>query len=492
MVAPAFRSAILSVSKRRRLREFDPTPRLHEGLPIFEKTMQISPLLFGLPLLLFSSQIAAAEETTPSPQRGLQLLLEKAYLPPAFDQETFDVVWQTWEEPLRSRAAGATKAERRRLAYHRYGLIERPGDPRHRPMQYVVDLQGNWTMNCLACHQGAVAGRLVPGTPNAQFALETLTHEIRATKVRLRKPFTDLDLGSLVMPLGTTVGTTNAIMFGVGLMHYRDDDLNIIPRLALPQLTHHDHDAPPWWNVSRKTRLYADNFAPRGHRALMQFLASKKNGPEKFREWEDDFRHVEAYIDSLASPQYGFEINTALAKQGRAVFELSCAECHGTYGTKSEYPERIIPWDEVRTDPVRMRSISKEHRMSYQRNWINEYGSAGDVIAEPGGYLAPPLNGIWATSPYFHNGSVPTLWHVLRPKQRPTVWRRCDANGFDSERVGLAVEELKTVPRDVLHAAQRRHYLDTQGVGKSSSGHTFPEVLTETERHAVLEYLKTL
>ena len=453
--------------------------------------MKTSCFLIGLLLSPCFHQKGKAEDA-PSPQRGRQLLLEKAYLPAAFDQETFEAVWQTWEEPLREQASRATRAGRRQLAYRRYGLVERPGDSQHRPLQYVVDSQGNWTMNCLACHQGTVAGQLVPGVPNTQFALETLTHDIRVTKLRLGKSLTDLDLGSLVMPLGTTVGTTNAIMFGVALMHYRDEDLNIISRLSPPRLSHHDHDAPPWWNVSRKARLYADNFAPRGHRALMQFLASKENGPEKFREWEDDFRHVEAYIDSLESPRYPFAMDPLKAEQGRAVFEASCAACHGTYGQDGRYPEQIIPWKEVRTDPVRLRALSREHRQNYERNWINEYGRAGKVIAEPEGYLAPPLHGIWATAPYFHNGSAPTLWHVLHPQQRPVVWLHTDSEGYDRDRVGLVVKELKRMPEDVPHPTQRRRYFDTRAFGKSASGHTFPGELTEVERHTVMEYLKTL
>ena len=203
-------------------------------------------------LLIAIWAACSAAQEPPNPDLGLKLLLEKSYLPPAFDQETFDAVWQSWEELLRKQAAEASADERRRLAYRRYGLIERPDDPQHRPVQYVVDKSGNWSMNCLACHQGTVAGHLVPGAPNVQFALETLTHDIRTTKLRLQKPLADLDVGSLVMPLGTTVGTTNAIMFGVALMHYRDKDLNLILRQTPPVLTHHDHDAPPWWNVSRK------------------------------------------------------------------------------------------------------------------------------------------------------------------------------------------------------------------------------------------------
>src|SRR5207237_5199155 len=41
-----------------------------------------------------------------------------------------------------------------------------------------------------------------------------------------------------------------------------------------------------------------------------------------------------------------------------------------------------------------------------------------------GGYTAQPLHGVWASGPYFHNGSVPTVWDVLKPVDRPKVWRR--------------------------------------------------------------------
>ncbi len=450
----------------------------------------LRPLALALAYLASSHLVAFATETA-DPDRGLDLLLNKPYIPVAFDQETFDDVWRSWEEPLRSQARDANADERRRMAFERYGLIERENDPQHRPVQYVVDKAGDWSMNCLACHQGSVAGKLVPGVGNSQFALETLTHDIRNAKLRLGKRMTDLDIGSMVMPLGTTVGTTNAVMFGVALMHYRDNDMNLLSKRLPPPMTHHDHDAPPWWNVTRKQRLYSDNFAPRGHRGLMQFLASKENGPEKFRQWEDDFRHIEAYIESLESPAYPFEIDRALAQQGRVVFEQSCAECHGTYGADGGYPERIVPIDVVGTDPVRLSALTPKHRLSYQTNWINEYGERGDVIADPGGYLAPPLNGIWASAPYFHNGSVPTLWHVLHPEERPAVWMRESNDGYDKRRVGVPIQITDAVPAAV-NAASRRRYFDTRKFGKSAAGHDFPAALSGSERAAVLEYLKTL
>src|SRR2546425_11108896 len=40
------------------------------------------------------------------------------------------------------------------------------------------------------------------------------------------------------------------------------------------------------------------------------------------------------------------------------------------------------------------------------------------------GYLAQPLHGVRASAPYFHNGSVPTVWGVLKSSSRPLFWRR--------------------------------------------------------------------
>ncbi len=100
-------------------------------------------------------------------------------------------------EPLRSVAEKSTLDERRRMAFERYGLTTRPDDS-GKPLQYVVDDAGNWTMNCFSCHGGSVYGVSTPGAPNNRFALQTMTEEIRATKFRLGKPLSRMDVGALV------------------------------------------------------------------------------------------------------------------------------------------------------------------------------------------------------------------------------------------------------------------------------------------------------
>jgi hypothetical protein len=98
---------------------------------------------------------------------------------------------------------------------------------------------------------------------------------------------------------------------------------------------------------------------------------------------------------------------------------------------------------------------------------------------------------VWASAPYLHNGSVPTLWHILRPSRRPVVWQRTE-DGYDTSRMGLEFMEFDEVPSSATGAAQKREYFDTRLPGKSARGHAFPEALTEDEKVAVLEYLKTL
>ena len=424
---------------------------------------------------------------------GLAHLLERPYLPPDFDQEVFDELWTTWEEPLRSQAEATDVAGRRRLAMERYGLLPHPDDP-SRSVQYVVDAAGSWTMSCLACHQGQVGGRMIPGVPNSNYALETLTEEVRLVKIRQRKAFGHMDFGSLLLPLGTTVGTTNAVIFGVALMRHRDPELNLVPRPPRFDLAHHDMDAPAWWHYRRRTSLYADGFAPRNHRMLMQFLLVKENGPRQFHDWEEEFREIESWIAGLEPPRWPGSIDPGLAAQGERLFIEHCAGCHGTYGTRPSYPERLVAIDEVGTDRARLDSLTPAQRRDFYTSWFTHFGADVGGLesrADPGGYVAPPLDGVWASAPYFHNGSVPTLWHVLHPQARPIVWRR-SATGYDESRVGLEVVELDDLPEGPRRAAERRTYFDTRRSGKSAAGHEFPDVLAADEKVAVLEYLKTL
>ncbi len=447
----------------------------------------------SLAAVAFASGVNAAEKS-PAPdespqQRGYRLLTTNNYLPPDFDQEVFDELWKVWEEPARSQAAKASPEERRRMAFSRYGLMESPDRPSKVAMQYNEDGKGGWVLNCLSCHGGKVEGRAIPGLPNSHFAMQTLNDEVRSVKLKQRK-ITPIEIAAAQFPMGGSNGTTNAVMFGVALGYLRDEDLNVRFPPYRPEFVHHDMDAPPWWNVKKKTYLYSDGFTPKSHRALMQFLMIPQNGAAKFREWEDDFKYIYAWIESLEPPKYPHAIDQNLAVQGQKLFEETCSRCHGTYGKEWTYPNKLVPIDEVGTDRVRLDALTVPQRAGYERNWFNNYGEK-KVVTDPGGYVAPPLDGIWASAPYLHNGSVPTLWHLFHPDQRPIVWQRTE-DGYDQQKVGLEVTTMQELPVDAADGKQKRRYFDTRLFGKGAGGHTFPDELNEAEKTAVIEYLKTL
>jgi hypothetical protein len=152
----------------------------------------------------------------------------------------------------------------------------------------------------------------------------------------------------------------------------------------------------------------------------------------------------------------------------------------------------MVPIETIGTDRARYDALSAAHRRGYGESWFGHFGKQ-KTIESPAGYVAPPLDGIWASAPYFHNGSVPTLWHVLHVSQRPAIWRRTSIAGYDEQRVGLVVETLDKLPDAAANDQRlRREYFQTKAFGKSAAGHEFVEELSEEEKTAVLEYLKTL
>ncbi len=417
---------------------------------------------------------------------GYHNLVENVYLPADFDEQTLAELdglehsWNLTDWPIVSKSRANT--------WTAYGLAPRPDNP-SKPLQYVVTNDKQYVMNCFACHGGNLFGQTYPGAPNTTFALETLTEQVRKVKLSKKKPLGHMDLGSMFMPLGKTVGSSNAVMFGVALMNFRDKDLNVHLNRTPAEMVHHDMDAPPWWHFHRKHHIYIDGFAEKGQRGLMQFMLVRQNGPEKFIRWENDFRQVYEFISELRPPKYPLSIDQGMAQRGELVFQNNCSSCHGTYGKSSSYPELRIPIDEIGTDRVRLDALSSIHRKNYGESWFAHHGGQ-DTIAIVDGYVAPPLDGLWASAPYLHNGSVPTLWHMLHPQERPTIWRRTEL-GLDAKNMGLCVEIVSEIPKRVK-VADRRWYFDTTQNGKSSEGHDFPNVLSEEQKTDLLEYLKTL
>lgn len=111
-----------------------------------------------------------------------------------------------------------------------------------------------------------------------------------------------------------------------------------------------------------------------------------------------------------------------------------------------------------------------------------------DPKSKPYCYESRVLHGIWATAPYLHNGSVPTLEDLLKPSsQRPASFKV--GRAYDIKRLGLASEQPGSpYSRTTTDCSKRDD--DNSRCGHEGPG--FGTDLSDTDREALLEYLKTL
>jgi processive rubber oxygenase RoxA-like protein len=105
-----------------------------------------------------------------------------------------------------------------------------------------------------------------------------------------------------------------------------------------------------------------------------------------------------------------------------------------------------------------------------------------DTKAPYGPYAARPLYGIWAGAPFLHNGSVPTLYDLLLPpEQRPKTFA-LGGRQYDPVKLGFVVE---------TSCSRQDCLVDTTRTGDGNGGHLWGTDLSEADRMALLEYLKT-
>ncbi len=106
----------------------------------------------------------------------------------------------------------------------------------------------------------------------------------------------------------------------------------------------------------------------------------------------------------------------------------------------------------------------------------------GTVGAPGAAYEARVLTGIWAVGPYLHNGSVATLWELLKPARERMTRFAVGHREFDPVKVGLETDA----------APGRRIFVVDETVGNGNGGHEYGTTLPEADRWALVEYLKTV
>jgi len=253
----------------------------------------------------------------------------------------------------------------------------------------------------------------------------------------------------------------------------------------------------------------------------------------------------EKIFDGLTSPRWPENIlppiDRELAAKGAALYAEICQGCHLPPTTSPEFLENkrwlppnpagqrlldveIVDIKHVGTDPaqaegMRSRKVTTPASLGLgseefgpalgalvektvnawfdaqtppvppaDRDRIN--GNRPNLLQTPLGYKVRPLDGVWATPPYLHNGSVPSIDALLsRVNERPTRFTLGNRE-YDPVRLGYRTDDLVN-----------GFVLDTTLPGNSNSGHEFSDdkregvigrKLSPDERKALIEYIKTL
>jgi mono/diheme cytochrome c family protein len=217
---------------------------------------------------------------------------------------------------------------------------------------------------------------------------------------------------------------------------------------------------------------------------------------------EPNIGHVQdifTWLKDVKPPHFPAPVDVNLAAQGAVIYSSKCASCHGSYENGADnrpvltsFPNRFVSQAQLGTDRQRWFNVTGDIREFADKNVFGIYADAG---AQLGGYVAPILSGLWATAPYLHNGSVPTLWHLMHPESRPTRFEH-GGHALDFAKVGIR-GALNTQGEYVFETGYvpwaGKQLYDTRAVGRSNKGHERPFTsMNEDDKAAVTEYLKLL
>lgn len=441
------------------------------------------PLALGAP-----GPLPEAVQRAGDPELGYEILVNRGYV--------------SCGVPFDAYAAATPEAELESALPGRQGRnAELPHD-----LNATVDANGVEIVvsNCLACHGGRFDGELVIGLGNAfaDFSVDPMPAIERIGLLVEDGPPADAwqrwadRIGAIAPYMVTdTVGVNPAPNLTMALMAHRDPSslywheeplLDMPPEAPLPTAV------PPWWRMQKKHAMFYHGGGQGDHVPYMMLKSlvctDDVREAQVIDEW---FTHVRAYISTLEPPAWPYALDKALAAGGAEVFVQHCAACHGTYGDDWSYPNLVVALDQVGTDPAYALQATEAERFI---RWFNESFYGRTAQARPAaGYVAPPLDAVWATAPYLHNDSVPSIEALLDSRRRPTYWRHLPhALEYDQETLGWRFETLDHGKQGAADAAEARSIYDTTRHGYGNGGHTFGDVLSDRERRAVIEYLKTL
>jgi hypothetical protein len=234
------------------------------------------------------------------------------------------------------------------------------------------------------------------------------------------------------------------------------------------------------WNLENRQYVHWDGNtrSPIGRNLL---AALGLGAPLLGKNGQLDFALVQRHTDlgeRIRAPRYPFSIDTELAKQGAALYETQCSRCHD--GPESD--ARLYAIEEVGTEPRRAQLFA-QHQADLFNTFLSDLKTPGyspskeKGLRTTGKYWASSLAGVWARSPYLHNGSVRTMRDLLSPPgSRPSSFRR-GSNVYSQEDMG--------------YVDDGPYLMETALPGNSNGGHDYGTHLSDQDKRALIEHLKT-
>lgn len=473
-----------------------------------------------------------------------------------------------------------------------------------------IDSTKIFVVNCMSCHTGTVAGRVIGGLANTtgdqagagmqlakvQYALDPsyvegggqslgdrwvrelmrwwLTSNLSAFEKSVLESYLEYNQ-TIVLPVfanassrGDNLGPYWVWKYLSRLVTDGGDDVRFdtIPRnqkAPLDELIFKKDtlklatvDPNPWWHMKFKKHVYWYKEPNRFGKDFAFNFTQPHEGVSA--NHTDHVKTVEKALDyarSTHSPQFPYIVDWQKVERGVELFHSkplttlagtkTCSNCHGVYEHlapqsfqwRVDYPDFAVSLENVRTDPLYptlsqflstnlqgpLKHVYDKGLRRYGADYVKAYVPQLS-IPEKIQVIAPPLVGLWASAPYFHNGSVPTLFEVLRPARRSPIWSRAvDAAAYNPVEVGLVYDEKEQFDRQYrasgalpkaseimdptlvanMIAHSKKHYFKPESLefrrkfitnlpGKGNSGHDWMADWSDDDVWAVIEFLKTV
>lgn len=477
------------------------------------------------------------EEPTPSPMRSALRVVFRELLDVRSVDQVFRLVGLHPYPKQEDRGIYSVPYPngQRPEGYMGVGLIERDGAK-------------GFTLSCAACHSSNLFGKTVLGMTNrfpranesfrlAKWAshfyrpgfFRQVTGATAAEEVMMERTLKNLKSVGVRSPRALGLDTSLAqVALSLGRRNQdafatKNESFENNPRPEpLGQVTA-DSKPAVWWNLKYKNRWLSDGSVISGNPVFTNILWNEIGRGADLHEIErwlaDNSKTVQELTDAVfsseAPPITDFfppeKIDLPTAKAGQKLFQQSCARCHGTYEKAWDLGQDLPPREllkttlvryhaktpviDVGTDPFRRLGMASLEQL----NDLEISKKNGTVIRAQKGYVPPPLVGIWARWPYFHNNSAPNLCAVLTAgSKRPTTYYSGDAihpqKDFD-----FACNGYPLGKKTPAAWKTRGHLYDSRIQGLGRQGHdegiflkNGQEIFSPAQKLELIQFLQTL